>query len=160
MSIAITRMSAENALSPGTKLWLTFQGQHSGWTKKLDWYLNFAIARWQNHIPLRQSPELKSLLADEDIDCPDSKLNSGASLLISSREVFPNEQLIILADTAEMLKQIPQVVAQLQAAVVRIFMADNVDVEKFEKSLSSLAWTNEAHESLKIEVVLTRIQPS
>jgi hypothetical protein len=158
MNITITHGNADRALAPGADIWLTFPNQNSRWTQKLDWYLNFALSKWEVHVPHRLAPELKAMLYDEELECDDLNLSRDVPLLIASHDTFPNAQFIVLPSTPTCFVKIPSLLGDLRAGSVRIFMPDTAEPAAFESKLLKLDWQHSVWESdVRVELIPPRI---
>lgn len=94
--MSIKQLSYHTALTPGSDLWVLSEKQHSFWTQKIDWYLNFQISRKFPHIKLSQD-QIKKLTNEWEL--PHFKPNLGNKdkvLMIASESFLPNTKTIIL----------------------------------------------------------------
>lgn len=130
-------LSQTGALSSGSTLWVLPSADNSVWTKKLDWYMNFQLAR-ANYFQQMALPEpLVEMATNLEVPVPTIEVSKKAPLLVSTVYNMPNEITLYMPFTGELstwLKQIHEVWSKLHKPSLRIFAPDGIDTEDIEKS--------------------------
>jgi hypothetical protein len=117
-------LSQASALNPGADLWVVADLNHSKWTSKLDWHLNFQIAKASRH----KSPELSPFLKEALEQTGQQELRfdvDGAPLLIQSESLLPNKWILIVPYAGDMkawLSRISKAWTDLKKPSIRIFL--------------------------------------
>lgn len=121
----VTGLSQEDsALSSGYDLWVVADLQHSKWTAKIDWYLNFQIVKASRHTPAELSDFLKEALTQTGLTAPAVETKNGP-LLIQSEFLLPNKWVLVLPfqnDVKEWTSDISKIWQGLQKPSARIFL--------------------------------------
>ena len=160
---------APHALTSGSELWLVADLDSSRWACKVDWYLNFQLARAQVHNSPDISRELNEIATRWDFDVKAHRAPAAAPLLIASVELLPNLTTVMVPfgmpvdatvsagpknsrkhDWAQRCFKIWQ---QLGHPRLRIFMPDNMTGESFEKTWNAALVADGAVINKTIEIV-------
>ena len=136
----------DEALSDGANLWIIADLAHSGWAKKLDWYLNFQLRRASLHKSKKISERAQEKIANWGFDL--EKLTKSAksfdrekaSLMIASHRLLPNRLTVqipfIENSTSNWVQECVKVLRDLKQSQVRIFLPQNVSRAEFTKAAS------------------------
>lgn len=124
------------AFGPGADMWVIPEGSNSPMAKKVDWYLNFQVARAELHSVMPVSPELKKIIVENDLDLPEPKLSAGAPLMIASSQHFPTSQIIeikVQSSLNDWVSRIQNIWLKLRRPRMRVFLPNDLTPEDFEK---------------------------
>jgi hypothetical protein len=126
-------LSQLSTWSHGADLWILPDKKNSSWTKRLDWHLNFQIARMENRIAKEPSLELLNLLRKEEIPFEREEENVPSHLLIGTKGLLPTEKTLVLPyDSAQIWKENLLRVSKMQQVFsVRVFLPRNLTPEVF-----------------------------
>ena len=119
-----TALSPEKALSTGSDLWIVADLNHSKWTSKIDWYLNFQIVKASRHESPQVSDFLKEALQQTGLPAPQVTVGKGP-LLIQSEFLLPNKWVLVLPfeeDLKNWMTKVAEIWNGLQKPSVRIFL--------------------------------------
>lgn len=130
-------LSQSGALGLGADLWILPDRDHSRWTKKLDWYLNFMIAHLTNKLAkgFRQpAPALLEIAARHEVPLPTIKVSESAPVLISSAGMLPPNHLVLLPISAldesgihQWINTIFKIAKNLRQPNCRIFLPTGIN---------------------------------
>jgi hypothetical protein len=138
-----------NAWSPGAELWVAPDFAHSSWTPRLDWYLNFLVAKADHFKPQSLSKDLKEILDENDMKNRFQPFPPSTPLLTGSSQCFPNRHTVFLPfqkDLGVWLNQVVKLAGQLKVTSLRVFLPKGVHVNSAQTILDKQAG--------KIEVAL------
>jgi hypothetical protein len=127
----------DKALSTGSDLWIVADLDHSKWTSKIDWYLNFQIVKASRHESPELSGFLKEALEQTGLTAPQIKTGNGP-LLIQSEFLLPNKWVLVLPfeeDIKSWMSKVAEVWEGLQKPSLRIFLPTGQN-----SSPHSMAW--------------------
>lgn len=134
--MASQEISHANLLSPGADLWVVPERKNSLLAQKLDWYLNFQIAKSAQHqsrpLPQRVTEILKKC-ALQNYDWIEQ---SKDSLMVLSNHVFPNRWVLVVRgsdDITAWLGDIFERWQKLNFPTLRIFLPKEASRGDFEK---------------------------
>lgn len=99
--MGLQNLTETTAFAPGAQLWILPDPKVSHWARKIDWYLNFQIARAERHLPPVLEPGLLQLLKDEDLAAPTTAGNNESPLLLSSGHRLPAGQTVEISFTGD-----------------------------------------------------------
>ncbi len=124
--MSFKKLSNPGAFAGGSDLWLLPSPLQSAFTRKVDWYLNFLVARAQEHQPKALAPSLLGILQDNEIELGTAPLQGDQSpLLLSSSHRLPNQYTVILPFMGEplpWLEQAHQIWQGLGRPSLRLFL--------------------------------------
>jgi hypothetical protein len=97
----VVRLNENEAFGPGANLWIVGDLAQSAWSRKLDWYLNLLILKAEPHRPLVVSPQIRTILQDQELESLDRPLNLNATapLMVATPGYVPAEQVVVLYET-------------------------------------------------------------
>lgn len=132
--MAIQKIHRFHALKPGAQVWFAPQKVHSGWTRQLDWYLNFQICQYENKKPHASIQEINKIMIEEEIRF-DLELKHPKNLMISAQEYLPTQALVILQDNTleEQILEIQTYIKDLSLESIRVFLPQKVSASEFVK---------------------------
>lgn len=124
----------DEALIPGADLWVVGDLESSQWTQKIDWYLNFQIARSKTHKTVEQGTELKSVISQWEVEAPKIDLAATMPLMIASSDLLPNHSTVLVpqaGDVKTWAKRVFEVWKQLDEPSLRVFLPRGVESTSF-----------------------------
>lgn len=129
-------LSATEAFSEGSELWIIPDRRNSFWARRIDWHLQFLISRSMIHESPQISPELKRIVTDNEIDNEIGDISKSAPLLIFSVDLLPNRETVHLPfgnNFKTWIDRAATVWQNLKKPSVRIFLPRAQDVDEFNK---------------------------
>src|SRR5690606_3979151 len=94
--MSIEKLHPFHALKSGSQLWFLPEKNISGWTRFLDWHINFLIAQ-SNFKTKRELPgALKNILAEEDIPHSLDLKPQYEQTLLSTQNYLPNISTVMI----------------------------------------------------------------
>jgi hypothetical protein len=148
--MSIEKLHPFHALKSGSQLWFLPEKNISGWTRFLDWHINFLIAQ-SNFKTKRELPgALKNILAEEDIPHSLDLKPQYEQTLLSTQNYLPNISTVMIRNYQNIeswTEQIFVCLEQLKPRSVRIFLPKGIDANDFIKS------TKDKFEDLQVTVV-------
>lgn len=132
-------VDALSALSPGADLWVLADLEYSRWAKKIDWYLNFQMARATPRHAVGPSAGLNELLSKIEFEAPEITVNEKAPLMIASGEFLPNRSTVVIpidhgldaAARKDWVDRCHRVWSGLGRPNLRVFLPGPVSTEQF-----------------------------
>jgi hypothetical protein len=124
------------SFGPGADLWVVPEGANAPMAKKVDWYLNFQMARAELHEMRPISPELKKVIVENDLELPEPKSEAGAPLLIAADQHFPTSKIVemkIHSSLQGWVEQIQNLWLKLNRPKLRVFLPNDLTPEEFQK---------------------------
>lgn len=129
------------AFGSGSQLWVLPQVEESDLVKKMDWYLNFQIAKSKKHKDPALSDEIEKMINNFKLRLPNYKPNRSHPLMISADKSFPCEMVVLVpytqADT--WVQSIDKLWKELNKPRLRVFLPKNLTVESFQKNWAELS---------------------
>ena len=129
----INVLSQTSALTSGAELWIVPDPEHSGWTRRIDWYLNFQLAQSLGFEQTPPSKELISLTTELEIPIPTIEVSKNAPTLVSSSHFLPNQNTVVLpfaGDLKDWLQKIATIWSSLGNPSLRIFAPQNTSTHE------------------------------
>jgi hypothetical protein len=126
--------SEEQALQAGADLWILPDLDHSEWAQKIDWYLNFQLAKAGQHSKLDQSSELQEVIEKWEFDPPSVEIAKQLPLMVASSDLLPNHSTVIIPLGGEVKlwpKRVFELWQKLDQPTLRVFLPKNVDAKAF-----------------------------
>lgn len=138
--MATSVLSQASALNPGSDLWIVPDLPKSQWTAKLDWYLNFQICKSSRH----KAPELpefiSEVLAETELEKPQTPTDEMAPLLIASQTLLPNKWVVVLPWNGDMTAWIQksfEIWQNLKQPSLRIFLPPGQNAGNLQRAWQS-----------------------
>lgn len=148
--MAIEKLHPFHALKSGSQIWFIPEKNISGWTRFLDWHINFLVAQCNLKTKRDLSGILKGILTEEDIQLDLNLKSQYEQTLLSTHDYLPNTSTVMIRnfqDVKSYVDQIELALKQLKPRTARIFLPKGVDVNQFMKT------TKDIFEELQITVV-------
>lgn len=130
-----------NAMAPGADLWIVPERKKSAFTQKIDWYLNFQIARSVQHQSKMLSPIVTQILESCELKGYSFYPEEAEALLILSTHNLPNRWVMVLKGSEDMdywLNTALQKWRGLNSPSLRVFLPEGAklaDVNKLWKRI-------------------------
>jgi hypothetical protein len=87
--MSLHEIQPAGAFSPGADLWVVPDGSSSPWTMRIDWYLNFQIARMRRRQPLHISEDVDQALRLNGIDLIPPEVDDRSPTFIVVQDSLP-----------------------------------------------------------------------
>jgi hypothetical protein len=116
-----------SALAPGADLWIVPERKQSSLTQKIDWYLNFQIAKSVQHQSQDLSPIVGEILRSCALKNYDFLHEDSDALLILSTRTLPNRWVMVLkgsSDLNDWLQIALQKWKKMNSPSLRIFLPE------------------------------------
>ncbi len=139
MAVVISQANSYNA---GAELWATPQLEASRSSQRLDWYLNFQIAKAKMHQRLETSPQVKKIVQACELELPENPIDGNQGLLISTTHLLPARWVLVqplVADFKNWVSGIHQSWESLKHPQLRIFLPTHKTAADFQSQWSSLS---------------------
>ena|GEM_PF-3277409 len=118
----------------GSEFWVAADKAHSSWAHKLDWYINFLIAKVSQVKRQELSPELQTILSEEQIEAPKNIHFEKPNLYLATRQFLPNQALMIIPyfeNNIPWLEELERVWLDLGKPSLRVFLPKGMQKESF-----------------------------
>lgn len=148
--MAIEKLHPFHALKSGAQVWFIPEKNISGWTRFLDWHINFLVAQSNQKTKRDLSGILKGILTEEDIQLDINLKSQYEQTLLSTHNYLPNNSTVMIRNFQDIKSWTDQIflsLKQLKPRSARIFLPKGVDVNQFIKA------TKDDFEDLQITVV-------
>lgn len=137
----LTRMTA---FSPGAKLWIVPDINHSSWSQKIDWEIGFQAARAQGYVAPETSPAIKEIANQLQMKIDDFRQPQTAPLLLASDKFLPNQMTVFVQVTknkSDWIQVASEVWKKLNYPELRLFLPEGIDIKEFKSE-----WPNPGFE--------------
>lgn len=134
--MAISILSQASALNPGSDLWIVPDINHSQWTSKLDWYLNFQISKSLRHEHKQLAAFTQDVLDETGLHRIRVDIPKTSPLMIASHNLLPNKWVVIAQwqqDLEGWVKQSHQIWSQLKEPSLRFFLPPGQSSGSFQR---------------------------
>lgn len=141
----VTVLSQASSYNPGSDLWVVPELNSSKTTQKMDWYLNFQLAKAFEHTPAQVSPQLRLMIEQAEIKIEKAEVKNN-SWLISSQHLLPNRWVYCLEGSQYLhswLVDIHHAWKKLGSPSLRIFLPPSVSPGDFQPLLGPLEFTGD-----------------
>lgn len=148
--MAIEKLHPFHALKSGSQVWFIPEKNISGWTRFLDWHINFLIAQSNLKSKRDLSGILKGILSEEDIHLNLDLKGQYEQTLLSTQNYLPNTSTVMIRNFQDIKSWTDQIMLglkQLKPRSARIFLPKGVDVNQFIKI------TKDSFEDLQVTIV-------
>lgn len=128
------------AFGPGSDLWVLPEPEESEIATRIDWYLNFQIAKSKIHKTRKVGAQIEEVIKAHDLCFPEIKLEDDAPLLISSEQRFPNRMVVEIKVQPKVevwVENIQTLWAKLDRPKLRVFLPREMSPEQFQKAWKS-----------------------
>lgn len=126
----------ESIFAAGSDLWLVPEIESSETVQKMDWYLNFQIAKAASHEPATLPSRIQDILKSCALEKYDWAPKGDQSLLILSSQLLPNRWILVLEGSDQLELWAQNAVTKwknLNCPSVRIFLPRKASAAQFEK---------------------------
>ena len=132
--MSLTTLTKAKAFDAGSELWIVPEPEHSALARRVDWYLNFQLARARYHKTRDLSPELKNTLIQEE--WPEFQYgDKGAPLMVAAQGYFPT-QMVVQVPVQKTFKSwingIKTTWKNLEQPTMRVFLPEGKTAEDFK----------------------------
>lgn len=124
----IQKLAKAGAMGVGSELWITPNPEVSPWTRKIDWYLNFQMARAYHHEGLKISPELENILKENEVQWNPST-HKREALMVATQLRLPATQVVLIplksdsaTDKENWIESVKKIWEGLGSPRLRIFL--------------------------------------
>jgi len=129
IDMQIVSLNSISSLSEGAPFWFIHPRAKSAWTRKIDWLINFQLARatlWQRPTI---STFLKEELADRESEFEVKSFDNSSDLIVSVKAFLPAKAIIQIDidDSSKWLERVDEVSSQIGANIYRVFPKDSDD---------------------------------
>ncbi len=127
------------AFAAGSDLWIVPERKNSEMAQRMDWYLNFQIAKASHHQTRSLELPLQNILQECEIGTEtktEKVIGDLDSLLILSSKYFPNRWVLVLKgcdDVAAWAEKAVEKWKKMQSPSLRVFLPENLSSGQFEK---------------------------
>jgi len=128
-------ITAHEALTQGSELWIIPDRRHSYWARRIDWHLQFLISRSMIHEAPVISKQLQKIIDENEIDNQLEELPKSAPLLIFSVDLLPNRETVHLPygnNFKTWCERALQLWENLKRPTVRVFLPRSQSVEELK----------------------------
>ena len=146
--MAIQILYRTQAFGPGDELWIIPPDRENPLLTRMDWYLNFQLRRSQTHRPEEWTPQIKSILKENQL--PDFHFSSAEKkpLMIPASNYFPAKFIVELPlpeDKSSWMKRVEAVWSGLKRPALRVFLPSHMTADEFKS-----AWDGPKNEDVTI----------
>lgn len=123
------------AFGAGSDLWIVPDPEESEIASRIDWYLNFQIAKSKVHETQKISAHLEASIKTHALVLPQISKEDGAPLLIASEQRFPNRMVVEMKVSAKpkvWVDEIQKLWAKLDRPRLRVFLPRDMTPEDFQ----------------------------
>ena len=136
--MSATSLSDHSALSSGSTLWVLSDPKNSGFSRKIDFYLNFQMARAEHHRQPAPPKRLQEILTENQMEeLLESKIPSPQHYIVATKRALPCSQIVFIpfkGSAEQWIQSVLSVWAKLGSPTLRIFVppvAGKIDVQKY-----------------------------
>lgn len=136
--MALQEISHANILSPGADLWVVPERKNSQLAQKLDWYLNFQIAKSAQHQSRPLPQKVTEILKKCALQSYDWIEESKDCLMVLSHHVFPNRWVLVVRGSDDFSSWIGNIFERWQKLnfpTLRVFLPREISRQEFEKAI-------------------------
>lgn len=138
----LVEVSQASCMSPGADLWVIPEREGSQLAQRLDWYLNFQIAKAAHHHSKKTSSEINSLLQECELPSYDWLEKKQNCLLLLSYQAFPNRWVMALDGSQNLenwVLELGKRWAKMNYPTMRIFLPENTGKTDFSRLWNQLS---------------------
>lgn len=135
--MAVQIVNRAQALMPGCDLWVIPSESISPLIKKIDWYLNFQLSRAEIHHREELSPEMKSIMHENELPTFYSKPEDQLPLMVLSEERLPVKTVVQMRDMNSKLEWtefVHNLWQGLNCPTLRVFLPINMTPDEFKST--------------------------
>lgn len=138
----VQTISQANSYNPGADLWVLSPLEQSHSTQRLDWYLNFQIAKADFHQQKNMSEELEIIIRECDLELYNYLPQNNDGLLINVKHLLPARWALvqpILNPFPSWVEKIHFYWKSLQQPSLRIFLPKEKTTSDFNSHWAQLS---------------------
>lgn len=124
------------AFGPGSSLWIIPFLNHSSWSQRINWHLNFQISKMRFLKFKSLSKELKKTLKENNLPFVKTRASSSPSpLLIASHRFLPNSKIVELPETKtnmEWIRMSYKIWKDFDFPSLRLFLTKDFPISEFQ----------------------------
>ena len=120
----IQKLAKAGAMGTGSDLWIVPNPEASPWARKIDWYLNFQVARASQHKAPNLPQKLTKLMEDNEITLEPISYTT-ENLMVGTQMRLPAQQVVVVpyvADKQHWIQTCKEIWTQLEQPRVRLFL--------------------------------------
>lgn len=124
----IQKLAKAGAMGLGSELWVVPNPEASAWARKIDWYLNFQIAKAHQHRFPDLAPELIKVLQENEISWMKDFVQN-QTLMVATQSRLPAQQVVripFLNDKTEWMNRARRVWEDLGRPRLRLFLPSEI----------------------------------
>ena len=133
--MSLKALTKAKAFDAGSELWIVPEPEHSPLAQRVDWYLNFQLARARYHKTRDLSPELKNTLIQQEWPEFQYGQEAEAPLMVAAQGYFPTQMVVqvpVKRTFKSWIKGIHKTWENLDHPSMRVFLPEGRTVEDFK----------------------------
>lgn len=133
--MSLEAQSSNTAFAPGSDLWIVPERKSSNWVQRLDWYLNFQIAKSSQHQSHEIPSEVIDILKNCSLEGYDWVPKETKALLILASPYVPARWVMVLKDSDHFeswVKEAAEKWKKMNSPSVRVFLPHNASSSQFQ----------------------------
>ena len=133
--MAIKSLYRAQAFGPGADMWVIPSKETSALVQKMDWYLNFQLARAHAHAAQEPAPQLLALVNENQLQSLTDRPQHPEALMIAAEHTFPTKTVVEapLKNKKSWAEHIHNVWLQMGTPSLRVFLPNGIDAEEFKE---------------------------
>ena len=133
--MAFQTLYRAKSFGPGAQLWVVPTSEDSDLVRRIDWYLNFQIAKSKKHSGLALSKDLTRLIENHKLRLPQIQIDEPAPLMIAAEQYFPCEMIVQMqmSEAADWVEKLEKIWLQLGRPRLRLFLPKSQTPENLQK---------------------------
>ena len=122
------------AFGSGADLWVVPEPEESEISSRIDWYLNFQIAKSKVHKKKEIGNQLEESIRKHSLRLPKVPNSSEAPLLLASEQRFPNRMVVEVKSkpAKDWILEVENLWSKLDRPRLRVFLPKELTPEKFQ----------------------------
>jgi hypothetical protein len=125
----------KGSLAAGCDVWFTAPLAQSGWTRQLDWYVNYQIMKAGLHMRPEVSAELIAIADSAEAEIPTIKPEAAAPLMIACGSLLPTTTVVVVPDANDgksWATKCHGIWKQMKSPRARVFLPDALTPDAFK----------------------------
>ncbi len=134
MSVQVLYRSS--AFGPGSDLWIVPDVVASPLARKVDWYLNFQLARAKHHKNQDLGTELRTILNQNGWETTATESGQNSALMVAAKNYFPTQMVVLVpgsTDRDAWVREVQTIWRNLGGPTLRVFLPQNLEHQEFQK---------------------------
>ncbi len=136
----IQLLSGSMAFTTGAQVWLLPEAQDSIWSRQVDWYLNFILAKSERHSPPEINSDFQQLLSEEGLPTPEIIFQPKSPVMVATDRHLPANQVIRVTgsqDSKHWINSLRNIWNSLGKPNVRVFLPQKMNLDFFKEHWKS-----------------------